>query len=86
MSVKADIAANLHQYAAAVELLARAQAYAKSIGCTTYESGALADSIEVHTGEQMRLLAEWWATNTTPKSGDTARLPSVNPSADKGSP
>lgn len=67
------------------ELVGRMHAYAASIGCTTYDDGALYDSIEVHTREQARLLAEWWAANTTPKSGDGPPA-LVNPSADKGSP
>lgn len=45
------------------ELMGRYKTYAASIGCTTYE-GALSDSIEVHTEDQLRLLTEWWEANT----------------------
>lgn len=47
------------------DLMRRQHAYAASIGCTTYDEGALYDSIEVHTEEQASLLAAWWAANTT---------------------
>lgn len=52
------------QLAYAAELMDRSRAYAASIGCTTYATGPLSDSIEVHTEAQRQLLANWWADNT----------------------
>lgn len=55
-----DVTALRQQIWRAEKVMTGLRAYARQIGCTTYEEGALSDVIECHTHGQEIKLARWW--------------------------